>query len=77
MEENQKTQEVEVFMCKVDWEYHLDDDPFGVQVFSRIDHCAIGRPCTIECGIVKVKMTFMEVVQPENYNNYDDSGEFP
>jgi hypothetical protein len=60
--------QTEFFMCKVDYEHHLEGDSHGTRVFSDIEDLKTHRKCVSQCGIVKVKIELVEVVQDSDYN---------
>ena len=55
---------VEVYMCKVDWDYEIGNAAGGNKVFATAEDIKHNLNCVHECGIVKVKVTFVEVIQP-------------
>lgn len=56
------------YMCKTDYEHHLNYDSFGATIYPSLESLKKNSPCVKECGIVKV--TFVEIVQEEDYNGY-------
>lgn len=53
------------YMDKVDFDHELGDNPNGNEVFPTIDAVLRNRKCSRICGIVKVEVTLLEVVQDE------------
>lgn len=60
---NNKVQEVDVYICKTDYEYHIPDDIQGITVYFSEKSIREERKCVKSCGIVKMKLTFESVVQ--------------
>ena len=56
-------------MCKVDFECELGAAMGGNLVFPSIEDCRKHRKCVDQCGIVKVRVSGVEVVQEENYDD--------
>jgi len=60
-------------MCYTDFDCELGMASGGVHIFPTKEDCATCRPCTDQCGIVKVTITGMHVVQqPIGFNQIDD-----
>lgn len=53
----------EGYMCKVDFDIELDSVSNGTKVFASIEDLRRNYTCTDQCGIVKVKVELIEVVQ--------------
>lgn len=53
----------EVYMCKTDYDHHLGMDAYGTMTYASIDSLIENRKCISECGIVKVKVELVEVIQ--------------
>lgn len=51
------------YMCKVDWDHEVPYPIDGNRIFWSIDTLKQHLSCVEECGIVKVKLSFVEVVQ--------------
>lgn len=56
------------YMCKVDYDYHIDGDEIGTRVFPSLDALLAHRPCVRagavgRCGVVKVSINLVEVVE--------------
>jgi hypothetical protein len=60
--------QTEFFMCKTDFFHELQDCASGAKVYSDIEDLRRGEPCVSECGIVKIKIELLEVVQPTDYS---------
>ena len=58
-----------VFMCKTDFDYELGLAEGGVQVYFSIEDLKRCRPCVEDCGIVKVEVRLLEVIQPEKFED--------
>jgi hypothetical protein len=56
-----------LYMCKTDYDYELGNAAGGVPVYSSLADLKEQRSCVRECGIVKVKVTLVEVVEEENF----------
>ena len=54
-------------MCKVDYECELGAAAGGNVVYPTVEDLKERRRCVDECGIVKVAVSLVEVVQEENY----------
>ena len=63
LDSNNKVQEVEVYVCKTDYNYHIPDDIQGITVYFSEKDIREERGCVSSCGIVKMKLTFDSVVQ--------------
>jgi hypothetical protein len=59
------------YMCKVDYECELGAAAGGNVVYPTVEDLKERRRCVDECGIVKVAVSLVEVVQEENYGDYD------
>ena len=59
------------YMCKVDYECELGAAAGGNVVYPIVEDLKERRRCVDECGIVKVAVSLVEVVQEENYGDYD------
>jgi len=55
--------EYTAYVCKTDWNYHFPDDADGVTVYFSEESLKKNRKCVEECGIVKIKVSFEEVVE--------------
>lgn len=69
--DDEVTGEVHGYMCKVDFECELGGAAGGNKVYADIEDCRKYRKCTPQCGIVKVAVRCIEVVQPEDYGDLD------
>lgn len=59
---NNKVQEVEVYVCKTDYDYHIPDDVQGITVYFSEESIREERDCVENCGIVKMKLTFDSII---------------
>ena len=50
------------YVCKTDWDYHFPDDWHGVNIYFSEESIRKHSPCVESCGIVKVKVSFEEVI---------------
>ena len=64
-------QHEELYMCKVDFECELGLAAGGNMVYSSVEDLKECRPCVKECGIVKVRVELVDVVQEEDFSRYD------
>lgn len=55
---------VDGYMCRVDWEYELGLASGGNRVYPSLEDIKAHSKCASECGIVKVRVQFVEVVEP-------------
>lgn len=62
MLECQMTKSVIAYMCRVDAEHHLGDDPGGTPVYPSVEDLKQARACWSECGIVEVEVTITRVI---------------
>jgi len=54
---------VYAYMCLVDWQYEAPFNMTGNRIFYDIESLKRSLPCVEDCGIVKVKVSFVEVIQ--------------
>ena len=59
----QEEKEYTAYVCKTDWDYHFPDDWHGVDIYFSEKSIREHRKCVKECGIVKVKVSFEEVIE--------------
>ncbi len=55
---------VEVYMCKIDWDYEIGEARGGSTVYGSEEDLKLHHDCVDECGVVKVKMSLVEVIKP-------------
>lgn len=60
-------EQTEFYMCKVDYEHHLEGDSHGTKVYGDLDSLRMHRPCVAQCGIVKVKLELVDVVLESDF----------
>lgn len=65
-----RTIPAEGFMCKTDWDDEIGYASDGNSVYPSVDALKRARKCTNECGIVKVRVEFVEVVQTEDWSAF-------
>ena len=51
------------YMCKVDWDWELGDALGGSKIYPSIEDLKEIHTCWEECGIVKVKISFVEKIE--------------
>jgi hypothetical protein len=56
------------FMDQVDYDEHLGNDIKGAKVFPSIEALQEAKPCTKHCGIVEVQVSFVRVVQEQDFS---------
>jgi hypothetical protein len=54
------------FMCQTDFDWELGEACGGTEVYCSEADLRHERKCVDSCGIVKVKIELVEIVQPEN-----------
>ena len=54
---------VHAYMCLVNWKYEAPFNADGNRIFYSLESLKRGQPCVEDCGIVKVKVSFVGVVQ--------------
>jgi hypothetical protein len=52
------------YMCRTDWNWELGEARGGTEVYASVEDCKRSRKCVENCGIVKVKIDLVEVVEP-------------
>jgi len=57
-----------LYMCKVDYDHELGEASGGVELYSSEQDLRNSRKCVDQCGIVKVKVELVEVVQEEDFS---------
>lgn len=57
-----------VYLCGVDWQHELGEEMFkpDVVVYPSVESLKKHRTCWQECGIVKLKVTLEQWVEPQN-----------
>ena len=58
--------EVHGYMCLVDFECELGSAEGGNRIYPSIEDCRERRKCVSSCGIVKVAVRALEIVQEPN-----------
>lgn len=51
------------YMCAIDYEYHIEDDWNGTEIFPSVKSLKKQSPCVKSCGILKVKVTVEKTVK--------------
>lgn len=54
------------YMCKVDYDYHLEEDLYPVRVYKSVKNIKHHLKCVKTCGIVKVEIKLTEIVKEPN-----------
>jgi len=67
--DDKQTGEMHGYMCKVDFECELGFAEGGNTVYPSVENLKERRKCTPQCGIVKVAVRCLEVVQAEKYTD--------
>lgn len=57
-------------MCKTDWDHEIGSADDGNKIYPSVAALKRQRGCTDECGIVKVRVEFIEVVQAEDWSAF-------
>ena len=52
------------YMCQTDFDWELGEALGGTDVYASVKDIKRSRTCVANCGIVKVKIEFVEVVEP-------------
>lgn len=52
-----------VYMCQTDWNWELGEAMGGAEVYCSVDDLKQERKCVSSCGVVKVKVELVEVVE--------------
>ncbi len=63
------------YMDKVDFEHELGEALGGNKVYSSLEDLRRQKPCTDSCGIVRVEVRAVEVVQETNFTRELNSPE--
>jgi hypothetical protein len=63
------------YMCLTDFNLELGEALGKAEVYVSVDDLKVHRPCVKECGIVKVKITFVEIMQNSNFFGDDNETE--
>lgn len=50
------------YMCKTDWDWELGEAMGGCDVYPSVEDLKENRKCAKQCGIVKVKVSFEEII---------------
>jgi len=59
-----KDEEVEVYLCRTDFNLHIPDDMHGIRIFFSEKNIKNAMKCVKDCGIVKCKLSFVEEYLP-------------
>ncbi len=58
------------YMDLTDWDYELGEALGGNKIYPSIEDCIENNKCIDECGIIKVEIRAVEVIQERNESNY-------
>lgn len=61
-----KSNIIEIYMCKTDYDYHIPDDICGVNIYFSKESIKKHRECIKSCGIVKLKLD-LNTMEPVKY----------
>lgn len=63
-----KRKSVDIYLCKTDYDYHINEDYHGVKVYFDEKSLRDHLDCVNKgCGIVKLKLSLKgDLIQPEN-----------
>jgi hypothetical protein len=56
------------YMCKTEYDWEVGEALGASRIYCSVDDLKNNRKCVENCGIVKVKIEMVEIVQPENRN---------
>ncbi len=59
------------YMCKTDFEHELQWASGGTNVYNELEDLIERRPCVKGCGIVKVEVNLLEVIQESDYSRVE------
>ena len=54
-------------MCKTDFDWELGEALGGTDLYSSIEDLRENRECVDTCGIVKVEINLVKIIQESNY----------
>ncbi len=54
------------YMCKTEFDWEVGEALGASRVYSTVEELKEKRKCTQNCGIVKVSISVVEVIQSEN-----------
>lgn len=52
----------EGYMCQTDWDWELGEALGGTKIYESIEDLKNNRKCVQSCGIVKVKIELVEII---------------
>lgn len=58
-----------LYMCKTDYDWELGMAAGGTVLYASVEDLRKCRPCVDGCGIVAVRVEFVQVVQEENLSD--------
>lgn len=62
--------EVIGYMCLTDFNYELGTALGGIPVYSSLEDLVRERGCVLECGIAKIEVSLINIVQNPDYSKY-------
>lgn len=64
------------YMCQTDWNWELGEARGGTEIYASVEDCKRSRRCVEQCGIVKVKIDLVEVVESGKGFSSKDAEDF-
>jgi len=52
------------YMCQTDWDWEIGEALGGTEVYCSVEDLRRERRCVESCGVVKVRVELVEVVNP-------------
>lgn len=67
------TEEIEVFVDQTDFLHEIGEGnaPGPHMVYNTLKEIKKKQPCVEQCGVVRAKLVFVEVVQPSDFKKVD------
>jgi len=60
------------YICKIDWDWELGEALGGSKIYPSLKDLKAHHSCWKDCGIVKVKVSFEEVIDGEEETRKED-----
>lgn len=51
------------YMCQIDFDFHVEEDINGVEIYPTIESLEKHHPCVKECGLVEVEIKLSKVIE--------------
>lgn len=64
---------IEGYMCAIDWDWELGEAMGGTKIYSSVEDLKECHKCWEECGIVKVKVSLVEITVPERRRSENET----